>query len=129
MASDDPMPYEAPSGLRFVKLYPVEGESAIAEIWFGEEPIGQLSLRGVRQEAVGAARAVDAQVELAIYPSPDTVQWSLPLSDFLAQIEKARAWLMQNEEGRTPVAGGLTASGSAFDKIAGSDDLWQGDRP
>ncbi len=41
------------------KMFPVEGDSAIAELWFGETPWAQISLTGINVAAVADERISD----------------------------------------------------------------------
>lgn len=117
--------YECPDGFHLVRLYPVEGESAIAELWFDDAPWAQITLDGVEQGAVGDARVANVRFVVSLFPPPPgTVRewWEFDLADVENEVATAKEWLVENERHRVAVQGdGLTAAGSAFEKI-GIDD-------
>jgi hypothetical protein len=126
--------------LTFVKLYPAEGDSAVAELHYGGEIWGDIRLEKLNLHARGEARLEDADVVLRVYPrakprsaftawmsrrrrsTPRVASdepWEWNLDDLMAVLNEARAWLLENERGREPVsAGALTAAGSALSKAS-----------
>lgn len=68
---------------RWQGTYPVEGESAVAELQFGEEVIGDL-------------RRVGEDLRIAFYPQTSGVR-EFELDDFVEIVEAARAWLLSSQ--------------------------------
>lgn len=96
-------------GLWWQKFYPVEGDSAVAEMWAGDEMWADLRIEGIHLEAVDAGRLEGAQVVLRVFgPSkqsklaPDGRHWELEAAAALKQLDDARLWLLENERGRVP---------------------------
>jgi hypothetical protein len=91
-------------GFKMAKLYPAEWESAIAELYFGDLVWAYVSLKGVDQAATGAARTRNARVVVEFWREPDkpTGVWdfNLDLAGALEQLQRAEAWLLENETGR-----------------------------
>jgi hypothetical protein len=58
-------------GFKMAKLYPVDWESAIAELYFGDLIWAYVSLEGVDQAATGAARVRNARVVVEFWREPD----------------------------------------------------------
>jgi hypothetical protein len=122
MSSDDSTPFRFPEGLHFVRYYPVEGDSAIAELMCGDDVWADLRLEGIDLTAVGAARAANARIVMRVCPqyrkrrrarsrtarksrrSGSGESWEFEFDYRLCQELLARAsdWLMENEEGRYP---------------------------
>ena len=123
--------YEFPKGFHMARLYPVEGESAIAELWFGEAPWAQVALVGVNQNAVADARTTDARFIIDLYPPPEDAEpdwWRFDLTLVEEQLDGAKKWLLENEAGRVPLdRAGLTAAGSAYEKMGRAEDNEEGE--
>jgi large subunit ribosomal protein L7/L12 len=112
-----------PSGFHLARLYPVEGDSAIAELWHGDDVWADLRLDGIRLDEHGEQRVAGVRCVLRLYPPPDGADpawWEWDLDAVLAQLTAARAWLLDNERGRAPIddPDGLTAAGAALSKAA-----------
>ncbi len=106
-------------GFRMAHLFPVEGDSAIAELWHDEEVWADVRLEGVRLDAHGEDRTASATAVVRFYARsagahPDWREHHL--DEILAQLTAARDWLLDNEHGRIPVDGGddLSAAGWAL---------------
>ena len=114
------------------RLYPVEGESAIAELYYDDMIWAYVSLEGVDAQATGQARVKDASVVVEFWrePKKPTGQWdfNLDLAGALEQLEKARDWLLENEVGRAPAEPGLSAAGEAFQKMSEEEQERWSDR-
>ena len=89
-----------PRSLSFVRLYPAEGDSAIAELMCGEVEWGSLQLEGIDLNALGAARTANAHVVLRLVADRG---WELELEHAVALLRAAEAWLIENEQGRVPL--------------------------
>ena len=104
-----------------VKLFPAEGDGAIAELWFFDCPWAQVELQGIRLEEVGAARVADVGFRVSLFPVPDGADrgwWEFDLVEVEEQLAEAREWLLDNESRRLPLdQTGLTAAGAAIDKL------------
>lgn len=120
--------YEFPEGFHVAHLYPVDGESAIAELWHGETVWGQVQLRDIDRDAVGEDRVATASATVLLYAPPEgsgREWWEFDLGEVERQLRLAREWLLDNERKCVPVDDdGLSAAGSAFSKIAADDPLW-----
>lgn len=119
--------YEFPEGHHLVKLFPVEGDSAIAELWFGEAPWAQIWLTGINLDAVGDERVRDVEFRGSLFPPPaaaDPGWWEFELSDVEDRLSAAKDWLRDNERHRVPLDSdeGITAAGSAMSKAAETTD-------
>jgi ribosomal protein L7/L12 len=106
-------------GFRMAHLFPVEGDSAIAELWHDEQVWADVRLDGVRPEAHGEDRTASATAVVRCYARPagaDPGWRAHHLDEILAQLTAARDWLLDNEHGRIPVDGGddLSAAGRAL---------------
>ena len=105
------------------KLFPAERECAIAELYFGELVWAYVSLEGVDQTATGPARVANARAVVEFWRDPDkaTGAWdfNLDLARALALLQRAEAWLLENETGRVPSTDeGLGAAGRAFSRMS-----------
>jgi len=96
-------------GLWWQKLYPVEGDTAVAELWCGEHLWATLHLEGLKLDAVGASRTEGARDVLTLFPpdrpsefSADGKAWKFDAATALEQVRAAREWLLENEHGRLP---------------------------
>jgi hypothetical protein len=110
-------------GFKMAKLFPVDWESAIAELYFGERVWAYVSLAGVDQEATGSRRTRNARVVVEFWrePGKPTGVWDFNLDLAGAQelLERAEAWLLENETGRAPSTDeGLSAAGWAFSRMS-----------
>jgi hypothetical protein len=94
--------------LRWQKFYPVEGDSAVAEMWAGEQMWADLHLEDVHLDRLGDERIQGARQVLTLFsptvPSEFAPKgtWTLDATEVLVQLEQARSWLLENERGRTP---------------------------
>jgi hypothetical protein len=110
-------------GFWIAHLFPVEGDSAIAELWHGDDVWADIRLEGVALDAFGEDRVATAAAVLRIYPRPASgasQYWEWGLDQALEQLEAGRKWLIENERGRMPVDEGLglSAAGSALSKAS-----------
>ena len=95
--------YVPPAGLHFVTFYPVEGDTAIAELMDGGEMWGDVRLEGTRPSERGEARVSQAKAMIRLLPPPnDQRSWEFDLSDVESLLADARRWLLDNERGRLP---------------------------
>lgn len=116
-------PYEPPDGFSVARLYPADWECAIAELWWNGEAWACVSLKGVDPAAEGKARTRDAEAVVEVYglSGQPTGEWRFPfqLDEAMDQLRKARVWVFENEEGRTPYEGEeLSAAGAAFSTMS-----------
>jgi hypothetical protein len=89
-------------------FYPVEGDSAICEIVYGDEIWADLALENIDLAAVGPTRVANARVMLATFaPAPESTRkfQTVPLDAALVAIEEAKQRLIANEVGRAPGPG------------------------
>ncbi len=105
------------------KLYPVEGDSAIAELWFGDAPWAQVELTGIRLDQVESERVSEAGFKVSFFAPPASAMpawWEFDLLDVEEGIGSAKKWLLDNERGRLPLdsGDGLAAAAQALDKSA-----------
>ena len=109
-------------GFKMAKLFPAEWESAIAELYFGDLVWAYVSLKGVDQAATGAARVRNARVVVDFWRDPDKPtgwDFNLDLAGALEQLQRAEAWLLDNETGRASSTDeGLSAAGRAFVRMS-----------
>jgi hypothetical protein len=98
-------------GLWWQKFYPVEGESAVAEMWAGETMWADLHLENIRLDRRGSERVEGTREVLRLF-SPTAGsrfapqgEWALDATEVLRQLQEARSWLLENEKGRAPDAG------------------------
>jgi hypothetical protein len=110
-------------GFKMAKLFPVDWESAIAELYFGDLVWAYVSLQGVDETATGAARVRNARVVVEFWREPEkpTGVWdfNLDLAGALEQLRRAESWLIENETGRAPSTDeGLGAAGRAFVRMS-----------
>src|SRR3954454_17579838 len=113
-----------PDGFWQQMLYPVEGDSAIAELYFGEEPWATVRLTKIDLEAEGEARISEARYVAELQPQPDGAPWRFDLLEMESELAAAREHLAENERGRVPLEGDgdLTEAGAALDK-ASADEI------
>ena len=83
-----------------MRLYPVEGDTAIAELMVGGRIWGDLRLEGIDLDAVGNARTADARVVLRLSSDRTT---EFDLDQVVALLREAEAWLIENERGRVRI--------------------------
>jgi hypothetical protein len=102
------------------KLYPVEGDSALAELWQNDEPWAELRLEGIDVKARGEERVANARVLLRLYGPAEEGWRDFELDRAMEQLGQARDWLMEHERTREPVAdrGELTRAGEASSKMS-----------
>jgi hypothetical protein len=130
--SRDPQDWIEDKGFKMAKLFPVDRETAIAELYFGKRVWAYVSLEGVDQGATGSARVRNARVVVEFWGEPDkpTGVWDfdLDLAGALEQLERAEAWLLENETGRAPSTDqGLSAAGAAFSRMSEEEQArWTG---
>jgi hypothetical protein len=121
-------------GLYTQMFYPVEGESAIVELYYDDDQWANVWLEGVRLDALGDARLEQARVMVSFF-SPTThgtaakagggPSWKLDLDEVRRRLDDARERLLENERGRVPADDhGLTNAGRAFSKISQTDPRW-----
>jgi len=107
-------------------FYPVEGASAIVELYHDGEQWADVCLEGIRLDAVGDARVGQARVLVSFFPPAARTLWNLDLDEVRRRLDDAREQLLANERGRVPVDDeGLTQAGRAFSKIAETDPDWR----
>jgi hypothetical protein len=117
------------------KLFPVDTESAVAEMYFGDLVWAYVSLQGVDEAATGSARIANARVVVEFWREPDkpTGVWdfNLGLAGALEQLEQAEVWLRENESGRAASSEEpASASGRAFSRMAEEEQQrWTGRDP
>jgi large subunit ribosomal protein L7/L12 len=112
-----------PSVFHIDHLFPVEGDTAIAELCHRGEVWADLRLAGVRTDSRGEERVAEARPVLRIYPRPagaEPIWWEWDLDAVSAQLAEARDWLLDNERGREPILDpdDLTAAGRALTKAS-----------
>src|SRR5262245_20827481 len=115
-----------PTGFHIVRLYPAEGDSAIAELWHGEDIWGEVTLAGIDVGARGDERITEAAAVVRFYEPTDVRNWfEFALSDVSEQLVAAHQWLLDNERDREPLdpVEGLTRAGSAFSKIGDPEEF------
>lgn len=115
--------YEFPEGHHMAKLYPAEGDSAVAELWFGEAPWAQVELTGISLDQVGRDRVSEVGFKVSFFAPPagaEPAWWGFDLQDVEDGLGNAKEWLLGNERGRLPFdsGDGLTAAAQALDKSA-----------
>jgi hypothetical protein len=126
MGVDEQPGYErwaADRGFKMAKLFPAERDCAVAELYFGDLVWAYVSLEGVDQAATGPARVANARAVVEFWRDPDkatgTWAFNLDLAGALALLQRAEAWLRENEAGRVPSTDeGLGAAGRAFSRMS-----------
>jgi ribosomal protein L7/L12 len=118
--------FQLSSRFHLVRLYPVEGDSAIAELWHGDDIWADLRLDGIRVDELGEQRVAGARCVLRLYPprdGADPAWWEWDVDAVVDQLTAARAWLLDNERGRAPIddPDGLTAAGAALSKMTSEE--------
>ena len=92
------------TGLRWTRVYPAEGDSALVELSLDDIVSGEARLEGIGLTEVGEARIAGVRVVLRLFPTEADER---PLEFDLEQVQmllaEARAWLLENEQGRTPL--------------------------
>jgi hypothetical protein len=133
------MPSRESVELTFLKTYPAQGDSAVAELELRGEAWGELYLEGIKLDRHGDDRLDEATVVLRVYPRLEhaktsrrlfrgrsearwvasTNPWEFRLQDVLAVLDEARRWLLENERGRVPLEEGpITVAGAALSKAS-----------
>lgn len=107
-------------------LFPVEGDSAIAELWHDGEVWAEVWLEGLQLDARGEDRVRNASAMVRLYSRPASAEpdWmEYRLDEVMAELTTARDWLLDNERGRVPVEdeGELSAAGRALSTMATAD--------
>jgi hypothetical protein len=107
-------------GFGMVKLYPVEGDSVIAELQYDDDAWADLHLEGIDVEARGEERVANARVLLRLYGPAEEEYWDFDLAQAIEQLGEARDWLLEHERTREPVADrdDLTRAGQAWSKMS-----------
>ena len=107
------------------KLFPVDTESAVAELYYDEMIWAYVSLAGIDPEAVGDSRVKDAQVVVEFWREPDKPigawDFSLDLDEALRWLTDAKAWLIENETGRSAAPPNLSRAGQALSKMSNTE--------
>ena len=85
------------SGWEALRSYPVEGDSAEYELWFGERIYAVMWLEGIDLEAEGEARTTAVSVRVEFLEGCE-VDWD----ELQAHLAAGREWLIENEQGRLP---------------------------
>ena len=96
----DPSSQHPSRPLHFARFYPVEGDTAIAELMLGGLIWGDLRLEGIDLDAVDTARTADARVVLRLFSDRAT---EFDLEHVVALLREAETWLIENERGRVPI--------------------------
>lgn len=120
-----------PGGWYLEMEYPVEGDTAIASIYYDRLQYATLWLENIDLTATGDGRVARAKVVVEQHPAPrrrvgpgwlvheDGVPWQVDAGEAARQLERARHRLLENERGREPVTDeGMTPAGAAFAKIS-----------
>lgn len=90
------------NGLRFAPFYPVEGDTAIAELFRGDEMWGDLRLEGIDLTAVGEARTSAVSSRLRLFgPLDGSQHWEFDYAGVCEVLQRAHRWLIENEQNRT----------------------------
>jgi len=90
-------------GLRWSRLYPAEGDSALAELTLDDRVWGEARLENIGLTEVGEARVAGVRVVLQLFASANEVPLELDLDQVHTLLAEARAWLLENEQGRLPL--------------------------
>ena len=91
-------------GLRWSKLYPSWGDSALAELALDGWVWGEMRLEGISLGEVGEARTAAARVVLRLFDSdPGDAPLEFDLDQMQALLSEVRQWLLENEQGRIPI--------------------------
>lgn len=121
-SSDDPAGYSTRM------FYPVEGDSPIAEVFFGDCQWANIWLVGLDLTAEGDARVADARAVVSFFsPAPGRETPTLDLEEAKETLEWATAKLLENERDRMPVddRSALNPAAEAMSKAGINDRLWQ----
>jgi hypothetical protein len=111
-------------GFKMAMLFPVDWPTAIVELLWNGETWAYVSLDGVDYQASGAARTRDAMSVVQFWGpigkrSEGAWQFDFLVEEAVAELAKAKAWLLENEGGRRPGSDeGMTAAGAAFSKMS-----------
>ncbi len=102
------------------KIYPVEGDTVMAEVVYDEEPWAELRLENLDIEARGDERTTNARVLLRLYGPSTQEFWEFEFAEAIEQLVEARDWLLEHEGAREPVTGRdeLTRGGEAWSKMS-----------
>lgn len=86
-----------------MRFYPVQGDTAIAELMLDDKIWGDLRLEGIALDEIGEARTTNVEVILRLFPPPEPHRaWEFGLEAAQALIADATSWLLANEAGRLP---------------------------
>jgi hypothetical protein len=107
-------------GFAMTQHYPVEGDSAIAEVVYDEAAWADLHLEDIDVEARGDARTENARVVLRLYGPSEREFWEFDFAGATEQLLEARDWLLEHESAREPVPerDALTRGGEAWSKMS-----------
>jgi hypothetical protein len=107
-------------GFAMTKIYPVEGDSVIAEVVYDEEAWADLHLEDIDVEARGDERVANARVLLRLYGPSAQEFWEFDFGEATEQLIEARDWLLEHERAREPVTerDELTRGGEAWSKMS-----------
>jgi len=95
---------DVPGSLSFQKLYPVEGDTAIAELLAGDEIWGDLRLEDIKLDQRGEDRLHGVRVVISIYGTGEGRELEeFDFDECVALLRQAREWLLENERGREPL--------------------------
>ena len=90
-------------GLRWWRLYPVEGDSALAELTLDNLVWGEARLENIGLAEVGESRIAGVRVVLRLFAAEDgELPLDFDLDQVLMLLAEARAWLLENEQWRMP---------------------------
>jgi hypothetical protein len=119
-------------GFKMAKLFPVDTESAVAELYFGDRMWAYVSLQGIDDTATGVARLANVRVVAEFWSDPDKPDgawdFSLDLHGAMEQLRLAEAWLLENEKGRAASSGEqVTAAERALSQMSEDEQArWLG---
>jgi hypothetical protein len=130
------------------RSFPVEGDSAYAELHFDGEVWADLHLEGIDLDETSTGRTANARVMVDLYltrligyetwrfefdEAPARLEvaarrkrwWGFGVAEALREFRQARDWLLENEQGRFPLTetetGELTPAGRAAWKMSERD--------
>jgi len=91
-------------GLRWSGFYPAVGDSAIAELTFDGLMWGEAWLENIGLTEVDEARIAGVRVMVRLFAAGDReIPPEFDLDQMQVVMTEARAWLLENEQGRRPI--------------------------